>query len=54
LDLLRNRKIRRIVSVTLMATGAIALFLSPNSTEGAILFVLGLSLEIAGMYVEHH
>ncbi|BCT67795.1 hypothetical protein NNRS527_01383 [Nitrosospira sp. NRS527] len=46
----RNRRTKRFLSVLLLILGGMMMFLAPeNIWIGAILFMLGLALEIAGL-----
>jgi hypothetical protein len=46
----RSRRTKRFLSVFLLIVGGILMFLAPeNIWIGAILFMLGLALEIAGL-----
>jgi hypothetical protein len=47
--MLKKAGIRRIVALLLVAFGAIAMFLSPETWAGLALLALGVSLELVGI-----
>ena len=51
--MIKNRRIRRMGAVFLMALGAILMFLAPEILQGALLFSLGIVLELFGITLEH-
>ncbi len=51
--MIRNRRIRRATAVIMMGAGAILMFLAPEVWQGALLFALGVVLELVGITLEH-
>ena len=51
--MIKNRRTRRTSAVIMMALGAILMFLAPGVWQGALLFVLGIALELLGIALEH-
>jgi hypothetical protein len=51
--MIRNRRVRRASALIMMALGAILMFLAPEVWQGALLFALGVALELAGIALEH-
>ncbi|WP_177186892.1 hypothetical protein [Nitrosospira briensis] len=52
--MIRNPRTRRFLSVVLLILGGILMFFAPeNIWIGAVLFALGLGLEIAGLVLGH-
>jgi hypothetical protein len=52
--MIRNPRIKRLLSVVLLILGGLLMFFAPeNIWIGAILFALGLGLEIAGLVLGH-
>ena len=51
--MIRNTRIRRATAVIMMAAGAILMFLAPEVWQGALLFALGVVLELVGITLEH-
>lgn len=50
-----SRRTKRVLSVLLLILGGILMFLAPeNIWIGAILFVLGLAMEIAGLVLRRN
>ena len=50
-----DRRTKRFLSVLLLIVGGILMFLAPeNIWIGAILFMLGLALEIAGLVLRRN
>jgi hypothetical protein len=50
-----DRRTKRYLSVLLLIVGGILMFLAPeNIWIGAILFVLGLAMEIAGLVLRRN
>ncbi len=52
--MLRKPNIRRPIAALLMILGAIMMFLAPEAWIGAILLVLGLSIELIGISMRTH
>ena len=53
IEMIRNPRTRRVVSIVLMALGGLLIFLAPEDFwMGAVLFVLGVGLEAIGMRVQ--
>jgi hypothetical protein len=52
--MLRKQNIRRPIAALLMILGAIMMFLAPEAWIGAILLVLGLSIELVGISMRKH
>lgn len=50
--MLRNPRMRRTSAVTMMVLGAILMFLAPEVWQGALLFALGIALELVGIALE--
>jgi hypothetical protein len=52
--MIRNPRTKRLLSVVLLILGAMLMFFAPeNIWIGAILFAVGLGLEIAGLVLGH-
>ena len=52
--MIRNRRTRRLLSVVLLILGGMLMFFAPeNIWIGAVLFALGVGLEIAGLVLGH-
>ena len=51
--MIKNRKVRRIVAVALIAIGALLMFLATEVLAGVIMFGLGVVLELFGIKLEH-
>ncbi|MDN5753359.1 MAG: hypothetical protein L0H15_08765 [Nitrosospira sp.] len=52
--MIRNPRTKRFLSVTLLVLGGVLMFLAPeNIWIGAMLFVLGIAVEIAGLVIGH-
>jgi hypothetical protein len=52
--MIRNPRTKRLLSVVLLILGGMLMFFAPeNIWIGAILFALGLGLEIAGLVLGH-
>ena len=46
---------KRVLSISLMILGGILMFFAPeNIWIGALLFILGLGIEIAGLILRHN
>jgi hypothetical protein len=50
--MIRNRRVRRIVALALIALGIVLLLLAPSVHYGLIAFALGVVLELAGITIE--
>ncbi|MBI5430878.1 MAG: hypothetical protein HY938_10550 [Nitrosomonadales bacterium] len=50
--MIRNRRTRRASAVIMMALGAILMFFAPGVWEGALLFTLGVGVELLGIALE--
>ncbi len=52
--MVRNPRIKRILSISLLVLGGILMFFAPeNIWIGALLFALGVGVEIAGLVLAH-
>ena len=52
--MIKNPRTKRILSISLLSLGGILMFLAPEDIWiGAILFALGLAVEIAGLILGH-
>ena len=51
--MIKNRKIRRTVAITLIVIGALLMFLATEVLAGIIMFGLGVVLELFGIKLEH-
>ncbi|SEK67377.1 hypothetical protein [Nitrosovibrio tenuis] len=52
--MIRNPRTKRLLSVPLLILGGLLMFLAPeNIWIGAILFVLGIGVEIVGLVLAH-
>lgn len=52
--MIKNPRTKRILSISLLSLGGILMFLAPEDIWiGAILFALGLGVEIAGLVLGH-
>ncbi|MBA4141859.1 MAG: hypothetical protein H0X43_02405 [Nitrosospira sp.] len=52
--MIRNPRTKRILSVSLLVLGGVLMFLAPeNFWIGAVLFALGLGVEIVGLVLAH-
>lgn len=52
--MIRNPRTKRFLSVTLLILGGVLMFLAPeNIWIGALLFALGVGVEIAGLVLGH-
>ena len=51
--MIRNPRIRRATAAIMMVAGAILMFLAPEVWQGALLFALGVVLELVGITLEH-
>ena len=53
--MIHNRRTRRILSVSLLILGGVLMFLAPQDIWiGAVLFTLGVVVEIAGLVLGHN
>jgi hypothetical protein len=50
--MIRNPHIRRVSAVTMVVMGAILMFLAPEVWQGALLFALGVAVELVGITLE--
>ena len=50
--MIKNRRTRRISAAIMMVLGAVMMFLAPEVWQGAVLFALGLVLELLGIALE--
>ncbi|HEY0665228.1 MAG TPA: hypothetical protein VGD24_04110 [Gallionella sp.] len=50
--MIRNRRTRRTSALVMLVLGAVLMFLAPEVWQGAVLFALGLVLEILGIALE--
>lgn len=51
--MLKNSRTRRASAVTMVVLGAILMFLAPEAWPGALVLILGVVLELAGIALEH-
>lgn len=51
--MMKNRRTRRAIAATMVALGAILMFLAPETWPGALVLILGIALELAGIALEH-
>jgi hypothetical protein len=51
--MIKNTRTRRASAVIMMVLGAILMFLAPEVWQGALLFVMGVVLELIGISLEH-
>jgi membrane-bound ClpP family serine protease len=52
--MIRNRRVRRTSAIIMMVLGAVMMFLAPGVWQGAVLFVLGMILELLGIALERN
>ncbi len=50
--MLRNRRLRRVLSASLLLAGALTMLLSPSVEVGLVAFAFGFVLELAGLVLE--
>lgn len=50
--MIKNRRTRRISAAIMVVLGAVMMFLAPDVWQGAVLFALGLVLELLGIALE--
>ncbi|HUV99086.1 MAG TPA: hypothetical protein VMV88_02935 [Gallionella sp.] len=50
--MIKNQRIRRTIAAIMIVLGAILMFLAPELWPGALLFALGIILELAGIALE--
>lgn len=50
--LVRNKRLRRILGLTLVIAGGLLMWLAPEVMAGIVLLVAGVALEIAGITLE--
>ncbi len=51
-EMIRNQRIRRIIAAIMIVLGAVLMFLAAEPWPGALLFALGILLELAGITLE--
>ncbi|MCR4305046.1 MAG: hypothetical protein NUV63_12635 [Gallionella sp.] len=51
--MLRNSRTRRASAIIMVVLGAILMFLAPEAWPGALVLILGVALELAGIALEH-
>ena len=51
-EMIRNQRIRRTIAAIMIVLGAVLVFLASELWPGALLFVLGIALELAGIALE--
>ena len=51
--MIRNKRTRRTSAVIMVVLGGILMFLAPEVWQGAVLFALGVVLELFGIALEH-
>ena len=51
--MIKNRGIRRASAGVMVALGIALMLFAPDACEGALLFVLGVVLELVGIVMEH-
>lgn len=44
---------RRMVAIALVVLGGVLMFLAPGTPAGAALVVLGIVVEVVGIFLEH-
>jgi len=50
--MIKNQRIRRTIAAIMIVLGAILMFLASELWPGALLFALGIILELAGIALE--
>jgi len=50
--MIKNQRIRRTIAAIMIVLGAILMLLAPEVWPGALLFVSGIVLELAGIALE--
>ncbi|WP_296765090.1 hypothetical protein [Thiobacillus sp.] len=50
--MLRNRRVRHALAISLAVVGGLLMALAPEIWEGLIAFALGLGIELAGIAME--
>jgi len=51
--MMKNPRTRRASAVIMVVLGAILMFLAPEAWPGALVLILGVVLELAGIALEH-
>ncbi len=51
--MIKNQRTRRTIAAITIVLGAVLMLLAPNVWPGAVLFVSGIVLELAGIALEH-
>jgi len=51
--MIKNTRTRRTSAVIMVVLGAILMFLAPEAWPGALVLMLGVVLELAGIALEH-
>jgi hypothetical protein len=52
--MIRNPRVKRILSISLLVLGGLLMFFAPeNIWIGALLFTLGVGIEIVGLVLAH-
>ena len=51
--MMKNTRTRRASAVIMVVLGAILMFLAPEAWPGALVLILGVVLELAGIALEH-
>lgn len=52
--MIKNTRARRTGALILVVLGAIMMFLAPDVWPGALLFALGVVIELIGIRLEHN
>lgn len=52
--MIKNTRIRRTSALIMVLLGAILMFLAPEVWPGALLFALGVIIELIGISLEHN
>lgn len=52
-EMIKNQRIRRTIAAIMIVLGAILMLLAPEVWPGALLFLSGIVLELAGIALEH-
>lgn len=51
--MIKNPRNRRIIAAIMVVLGAALMILTPETWPGALLLILGIALELAGIALEH-
>jgi len=51
--MLKNRRVRRVLAISLVVLGGLLMALAPEIWEGLLVFALGVGIELAGIAMEH-